>query len=269
LSLSGKRIVITRAPHQAEELASLLRQHNAEPLLYPCIEIVPPEDTTPLDQALHKLENFDWLLLTSGNTVYALESRLGALGITLPASLKIAAVGSSTAKEAFKAFGIEPQVLPDEHTSDALADILAHNLKVGTRFLLPQSEIARPTLTAKLRAAGGDVTVITAYRTVTGKDGVDLPAMLKQRMVDAVTFTSSSTVEQFFIRTADGFNKGLKSLVDDQIIDLLKPVYIACIGTVTAETARQSGLNNIIVPQVFTLAGMISALEEHFSGENP
>lgn len=261
MSLSGKRVVITRALHQVGELAELLQERGAIPLSYPCIEIIPAADTTPLDNALNTLDTFDWLLLTSSNTVYALESRFVALGMQLqtaiPPHIKVAAVGTATVQEAYEAFGIQAEVLPDEQMADRLAEILTQIITSGTKILLPQSEIARPDLAAKLTATGADVTAVTAYRTVTGKGGIDLPLLLVEATIDAITFTSSSTVEQFINRMGDNGGD----------FDLLEGVCIACIGSVTAETARKNGLENIIVPQEFTLAAMVAALEDYFSGK--
>ena len=157
--MKGKRIVVTRAPHQAGELADLLRAHGAEVLLYPCIAIVPPEETSLLDDALRKAAagEFDWLVLTSANTVEALRQRCGALGLSLRGT-QAAAVGPATARSARELLEVNVQIVPEEFAAEVLA--VALQLAPGTRVFLPQADIARTVLHDQLAAAGADVTVI-------------------------------------------------------------------------------------------------------------
>jgi uroporphyrinogen-III synthase len=247
-SLAGRRVVVTRAPHQAAEFAALLEAHGAEPVLYPCIDIAPPGDASSLDDGLRRAAagEFDWLVLTSRNTVLALARRLDALGMSPGAlsGLSVAAVGPSTAEQSAELLGLTPAVVPDEYVADALAG------RPGARVFLPQSSLARPALADGLRGAGMDVTAVDAYVTVIGSGGADLPALLRAGEVDAVTFTSSSTVENFLSRLeAEG-----AALSD------LGGVAVACIGPVTARTARDCGLTVDAVPEDYTLDGLVAAL---------
>lgn len=256
MSLTGRRIVVTRAPHQAGELADLLRERGAEPLLYPCIDIQPPEDTAELDNALREAANggFDWLVLTSANTVEALRRRCEALGLSL-AHTRTAAVGPATAQAAQAMLGVEVEVVPEEHVAEALAQAL--NIIPGERALLPQANIARDTLRDLLAQAGTDVTAITSYHTVMGRGGVDLPALLAAGEVDAITFTSSSTVTHCVARVRD--EDGNKSQLTN--------VVCACIGPKTAQTAEEAGLTRVLIPQVYTLPGMIESLQAFWSAQ--
>ncbi|HLV34637.1 MAG TPA: uroporphyrinogen-III synthase [Spirillospora sp.] len=250
MNLNGKRIVVTRAAHQAGALADLLRAHGAEPLLYPCIAIAPPEDTAALDAALRRAADgaFDWLILTSSNTVEALRHRCETLGLSLR-GMRAAAVGPATARAAQESLGVDVQIVPDEHVAEALAESL--HLTPGARVFLPQANLARADLRDSLAAAGADVTVSTAYRTMMGQGGVDLPARLRAGLVDAITFTSSSTVENCLTR------------VEDEGGDLnhLRAVPAACIGPKTAETARAAGFGRVLTPDEYTLAGLVDILE--------
>jgi uroporphyrinogen-III synthase len=252
MSLSGKRIVVTRAPHQAGELADLLRERGGEPLLYPCIAIAPPEESASLDAALQQAAagGFDWLVVTSGNTVEALRQRCEALDLSL-AGLRTAAVGPATAEAARSVLDLDVQAMPDEHVAEALADSLG--MVAGQQILLPQANLARATLADQLAAAGADITVVTAYCTVMGQGGVDLPALLKSGAVDALTFTSSSTVDNCLTRVeqANGETR------------LLREICAVCIGPKTADTASDAGFTAIVVPDVYTLPGLIVALEAH------
>lgn len=252
--LAGKRVVVTRAPHQAAEMADLLRQAGATPVLYPCLAIEPPEDLGPLDAALQRAAagDFDSLVLTSANTVHILAQRLAALGISLPAS-PIAAIGPKTAAAAEAMLGIEVKQVAGEHVAEALAATIAP--APGQRILLPQSAIARPVLADLLRAAGANVTVVEAYRTVLGQGGEAVPAMLTARQIEALTFTSSSTVANFLKRLDNegGDRRDLTGLC------------LAAIGPVTAETMAQLGIPADVMTSDYTLSGLINALEIHFT----
>ncbi|HEC21720.1 MAG TPA: uroporphyrinogen-III synthase [Chloroflexi bacterium] len=254
--LAGKRVVNTRAPHQAADLDALLRRRGAEPLSYPCIDMAPPEDAAPLDEALRAAAEgrFDWLVLTSRNAVLALARRLETLGLA-PSALgkqQVAAVGPATAEAARRLLGVQVALTPAEYVAESLADALCP--APGMRVFLPQSEIARPVLKEALTAAGAEVTGVTAYRTVMGRGGVNVPAMLSAGQVDAVAFTSPSTVHNF-----------LRRLVGEggDVADLAG-VCVACIGPVTARAAHERGLEVQVVPEEHTLAGLIAGLEAHF-----
>jgi uroporphyrinogen III methyltransferase / synthase len=252
VSLTGKRIVNTRAVHQAQEFDALLRAAGAIPLDYPCIAIVPPQDTTPLDQALR--EPFDLLVLTSANTVMMLAQRLKALGLSLH-GVKAAVVGETTALAAHEQLGIEISLIPDEYTAEALGAQL--ELRPGMRILLPQSEIARNDLSAALILRGADLCQVTAYRTIRGGGGVVLAPLLCKKQVDAVTFTSSSTARFFVERLHD------EGVNDAEIGDMP----LVSIGAQTSQTMRKLGLKVSVEVEKHTLGGLIDGLttifEEH------
>jgi uroporphyrinogen-III synthase len=257
MTVQGKVIVNTRAAHQAESLNALLRAKGALPLDYPCIAITPPEDSAPLDAALLDLASgqFDWLVLTSANTVFSLAHRLQTLQLTLTGSaFRTASVGSVTAETAQAQLGLECFDLPPEYIAESLAEHLP--IETGTRVLLPESAIARPTLADKLAARGARVSVVDAYRTVCGQGGVDVPKRLAQGQIDALTFTSSSTVTCFLERlTQEGGRR------EDALA-----LCAACIGPNTALTARDCGFTIVTVADTHTLDGLVNALDTHFAG---
>ncbi|WP_395093965.1 uroporphyrinogen-III synthase [Armatimonas sp.] len=246
--MTGKRIVNTRATHQNSRFTSLLRSQGAEVIEYPCIAIVPPEDDRPLREALANLAYFDWLLLTSANTVLAL-----AESPPLPPARRgNAAIGPATARAAQAYLGLEAVLLPETFTAEALGEAL--QIQPGERVLIPASAIARTTLADVLRAQGAEVTVVEAYRTVPGTGGANVPVLLAQKQVDAVTFTSASTVENFMDRlSAEGGNR----------TDLAS-VCVACIGPQTAAMAEAHGLQVDVISTTHTLDGLIEALAEYF-----
>jgi len=254
--LHGKRVVVTRAPHQAEELAALLRERDAAPLLYPCIDIAPPEDCAALDGALQSAANggFDCLLLTSANTVIALAKRLTALSLPFDCLQMptVGVVGPATAQLAQNMLGLKSTVMPEGYTAVALA--VALRITPEMRVLLPQSAIANDVLAATLTGAGAKVTNVDAYRTVIGSGGVDLPAMLAANEVDAITFASSSAVHHFLTRLS---NEG-GSAAD------LAQVIVACIGPSTAQTAIECGLSVDVKSREHTLPALVNELEVFF-----
>jgi uroporphyrinogen-III synthase len=254
-ALDGRRILNTRAAHQAESLNAALRREGALPLEYPCIAIVPPTDTAPLDAALGRLASggYDWLALTSANTVYAIGQRLAHLGLKLADGMfQVAAVGPATA-EAAQTLGLTVALLPEDYLAEGLAASLP--VEAGARVLLPESAIARPALAKLLAERGARVDGVTAYQTVRGQGGIDAAQALADGEIDALTFTSSSTVTNFLERLADAGGRQEDAL----------RVPAACIGPQTAATARAFGFQHVIVAGQHTVAGLIGALERYFA----
>jgi uroporphyrinogen-III synthase len=267
-ALAGKRVVNTRAPHQAAELNELLRARGAEPLAYPCIRIEPPQDCAPLDEALRRAAGggFDWLLLTSANAVHAVAQRLAVLsGASLPADLRLGAIGRGTGRATERELGRAPDLLPDEAIAESLlAALRARSELPGTgtggassrvrpRILLPQGDLARPLLAREL-AVHAQVEAVQAYRTVLGEGGVDLPRLLRRRQVDAVVLTSPSTARNLLLRLGPG----------EDCRRALAEVPAACIGPVTAAAAAALG-SHILQPGEHSLTGVVDALEAYFS----
>jgi uroporphyrinogen-III synthase len=251
--LQGRRIVITRPEERAAGLARRLRELGAEPVEFPTIRLE-PADPAALDDAIEALSEYDWLVFTSRAGVEAFFARLDAVGrptaleVAVRArpsqagvsSLGVAAIGPATAA-ALRERGVEPALVPREYVAEALLAALGEVR--GMRFLLPRADLARQTLAAGLRARGAQVDEIAAYRTVT----LDGPAP-DLSGVDAVTFTSSSTVRGF---VASGASVGEARVV--------------CIGPVTAETARELGMRVDRVATEYTEEGLIEALKGVFS----
>jgi uroporphyrinogen-III synthase len=245
---------VTRAAHQAAEAVNLLRQAGATPLLYPCLVIQPPEDTRELDTALTGAAggDYDRLLLTSANTVHILAERLAILGLSL-AGLPAAAVGPKTAEAAQALLGVNVALVAQEHVAESLADELSP--AAGERLLLPQSAIARPILAQRLRQAGAQVTLVQAYHTGLGQGGDPVAALLASGNIDAITFTSSSTVTNFLKRLE--VEGGQRRQLDG--------VCLVAIGPVTAATMAEAGLAVDVMPADYTLAGLVGALETYFA----
>jgi uroporphyrinogen-III synthase len=194
LLLEGRRILVTRAAHQAGKLSDGLRALGALPVEVPVLEIRPPASFVLLDAALHNLHRYDWLILTSANTVRALADRVAELNLPLApsASLQVAAIGEATATAARKA-GFSIALVPESYVAEGLVKSLAQRAS-GKSVLLARAEIARDLIPDALREAGALVDVVDAYRNVLPDAA---PELLRQALaggIDAATFTSSSSV---------------------------------------------------------------------------
>ncbi|MEO0565052.1 MAG: uroporphyrinogen-III synthase, partial [Chloroflexota bacterium] len=194
MTIEGKRIVVTRATHQAEPLADALRTRGAIPIMYPTIAIKPTEDPA-LRRAILDSEDFDWIIITSANTAVALsEYRL------LLNTVKVAAVGETTADAIREYMEEVVDFTPRQQTGESLAEHLP-DVRSHTRIFLPQSAKADNTLADMLRARSAEVVAVTAYHNVVSYEGdADVPGMLDDGQVDAFTFTSGSTVENLTAR---------------------------------------------------------------------
>jgi uroporphyrinogen III methyltransferase/synthase len=255
--LAGKSIAITRPEGQADAVMERLQSLGAHPIATPTIAIVPPEDFTQLDAAIVQLPSYNWLLFTSVNGVEIFFARLSALGIgsDMLQHLNIGAIGPATA-QALAAHGVAATFMPTAYVAES---ILAEIGDVaGQRMLLPRAELARPLLAAGLRERGAQVDEIAAYRTVPGRGIAPLAALLRNGQVDAVTFTSSSTVR--FL--CEGLiESGMRP---SDIPALLARTAVVCIGPVTAKTASEAGIQVAIVAESYTMDGLVAALVDHF-----
>jgi uroporphyrinogen-III synthase len=250
-------VVNTRSPGQARELDVLLEERRAHPLPYPCIDIAPPLDLAPLDEALRRAGDgaFDWLVFTSANAVQAVASRLTHLAIPPGriACMRVAAVGPGTAAALAEGLGISADLCPEEHLAEVLAEQLA--TQGARRVLVPQADKARETLGRVLAARGVEVEAVVAYRTILGSGGVDVPRLLRAGRVDAVVFASPSAVNNMAMR----FERENGHWED------LRRVCTACIGPVTAATARQRGLEVHVLAREHTIYDLVDSLERFFA----
>ncbi len=258
LPLAGRRIVLTRATGQSSQFAETLRGLGAEPIVCSAISIAPPDDWGPLDAALQVAAPYDWVVFTSVNAVRAVFERLAALGI--PAERltqgRVAAIGKATARVLREA-GIAPDFVPSSSVAETILAELGP--VAGRTICLPQADIARPTLAEGLAAQGALVSAAVAYRTVPDPQAAELAALLQAGNIDAVTFTSSSTVRY----TLDALQSTGLDLATASA--LLGQTAIASIGPITSQTARDHGLHVAIEAREYDLAGLTAGLIEYFS----
>ena len=252
--LFGKRIVVTRTREQASDLVAKLEENGADCLEYSTIHIEPVVDYSRVDQAIEHIGDYQWLLFTSLNAVTYFFKRLyeKERDSRHLAGPKIAVVGKATAEE-LKKYGIKADLIPEKFTGEGLAEALMQTRVSGTRILLPRALRASEILPETLIDAGAAVTIAPVYQNVPPQGRKDeLREQLQNGTIDLVTFTSSSTVDNFLtmVDARDG----------EELHQLLDKVTIAAIGPVTAETIRKHGLHVDIQPQRYTINDMVQAI---------
>lgn len=247
--LENKRILITRPRAQAADLCDKLAALGAEPIVFPTIEIAPLEDSSALDEAIRNLAQYQWIIFTSVNGVKAFWERLNPTGLKDLSGFvgRLAAIGPATAR-ALESYGVTVTLIPDEYVAESIVDNIGEVR--GQRILLPRADIAREALAIELQQRGAIVDEIAAYHTLpAAPDPIGLAEL--QRGVDVITFTSSSTARNFV------------ALVGQ---DSISPsTLIACIGPITANTARELGLRVDIMANEYTMSGLVAALVDHFA----
>jgi uroporphyrinogen-III synthase len=254
--LAGKRVVITRAALQSSELFDKLKHCGAIPVVLPLISFAPPDDYAPLDTAIRRWKQFDWVVFTSAFAVQAVVLRAAKFGRNLAkgaAPPDIAVVGPATKDKAEKAgFFVEHQA--QTHLGVALAQELGDRLR-KKYVLLPRSDRANPDLPSALRERGADVTEVIAYKTLRPTDA-DQEAInrVARGEADAVLFFSPSAVHTF-----------IDLVGRDRVKALQGRVAMASIGPVTAAALRDAGIQRIITAPEATSDAVVTALEGCFA----
>lgn len=253
--LFGKRILVTRPEEQASDFSAELLRYGAQPVEFPMIQVVPPEDWSELDRSISRIHSYDWVIFTSVNGVRFFQERLlnngrdvRALGRT-----QVCAIGPRTA-EAVRSMGIVPDLIPKIFQAEGIVEEMGRLGVRGKRVLLPRAKQAREVLPEALRQMGAQVDVVTAYRTIKPARDLDrIRTYLKEKKISVVTFTSSSAVAHF----ATLFDRS-------DLISLMEGVVVASIGPITARTVRESGLTNHIMPEEYTISALAEAIADYF-----
>ncbi|MFO7666358.1 MAG: uroporphyrinogen-III C-methyltransferase [Desulfobacterales bacterium] len=253
--LFGKRIVVTRAREQASDLVGILSDFGAECLEFPTIKVEPPDDFGPLDKAIENLSTYDWLIFTSVNGVIFFFKRLFASGQDMRSfnKIKTAVIGPATSEKLFS-YGLKSDIIPESYRAESVIDAFRNINLEGKRVLLPRAKEARTILPEELIKKGAFVDEITAYQTRAVTDeATDLIKELKNKTIDIVTFTSSSTVKNFSALLPAGMAE-----------ELMKDVTVASIGPITADTAKEMGFKVSIISESFTIPGLCDAILKHY-----
>jgi uroporphyrinogen III methyltransferase/synthase len=243
--LFGKRVLITRQAPSSDAFAERLREAGAEPVLAPLIRIAPPKDAQAAAAAVRAIGDFDWIVFSSRNGVERFWQELAGVQLDTRAlsGVRIAAIGPRTA-EALQTRGIKPDFVPSRYVSESVAEGLLARTKPGDRVLLFRAQEARDVLPDALRQAGRAVTVVAAYRAV--RAPVPDLAHLVERC-DILTFTSAGIVRSFVAQLEDA-------------VAAARGKIVACIGPITAQAARDAGLEPGVVAEEFTTEGLARSL---------
>ncbi len=257
--LFGKRVLVTRTVAQAGSFSTLLQQQGAAPVSCPVIELAPPQSWAALDAEIDRLAETDVLILTSANAVDVFFDRLRAQGkdVRALAGITLVAVGPKTAA-AIEARGLRPDLVPVDYRAEGIIEALKEQGVAGKRILYPRAELAREVIPQKLSEAGAKVAAPIAYRTLPPKEGAEqIRELLSQGAIDAVTFTSSSTVEN------------LCHMLGEEASHLLNKVTICSIGPLTTQTAKRLGLTVAVEPNNSTLEALVEAMVEYYRSQEP
>lgn len=246
--LAGRRVLVTRAANQAGKLSEGLRALGAEPVEVPVLEIQASADFAPLDRALSSLHRYHWAIFTSANAVPIVAARAQELGIALTElSPRIAAIGKATAQAIETFLHMKVSVTPKEYVAESLVAELAP-LIAGKQVFLVRAEVARDVIPDALRAAGATVDVINAYRNVMPQSAPDLLRKALAERIDAVTFTSSSSVKHL-----------AEAARATGIAFPFAGVRAISIGPITSRTLRAHGWEPAAEASVSDVSGLIAA----------
>jgi uroporphyrinogen III methyltransferase / synthase len=254
--LWGKNAVVTRSREQASRLVDALTAAGARCLEVPTIEIAPPVDFAPLDEALQHLGRYDWVIFTSANGVSAFMDRLFQQGLDgrVLGRAKIAVIGPATG-EALKKYGLLADVVPKTFQAEGLLEVLTPRLFGGMRILLARAEQARDVLPEGLTQAGAKLDVVPVYRAVPPRAvPPEAAGVLAKGRVDILTFTSSATVHNF---------AGLVG--KDRFQKMAARATVASIGPITTATLKEYDITPQIEPGAFTIPALAAAIVDHFA----
>ncbi len=253
--LFGKTVLVTRARNQAKIFAELLEEEGAQVIEFPTIDVAPLRTSTRIDKAIENLDLYNWLIFTSVNGVTFFFQRLREMqrDVRDLKGIRIAAIGEKTKNEINK-MGIKVDLIPEEFRAEGLIKLFEKINVNGSRVLIPRAKIARKILPVKLRKMGARVDVLPVYETkMPEKLEIDkLRKLLQNGFIDVITFTSSSTVKNFFSMIGR----------DKKIISRST---IACIGPITAETIRSFGVEPEIISGTYTVQGLTKEIASYFT----
>lgn len=253
-ALSGRRVIVTRARHQAGEFVAILEARGARAVTIPTIEIAPPENWAAVDDAIAKLETYDWIIVTSVNGAEAFFGRLKErAGSTSPASsCRICTVGPKT-KGAVEKEGLPVAFMPQRHVAEAVVEEAPPGAWEGKRVLFARAAEGRDVIPSELKKRGAAVDLVAVYRNVRPDSSRRAFEQALEEGADAITFSSGSTVKNFAGLFPDG-----------EARRILQGVAVACIGPVTADETKKLGITVDVMPETYTIPALAEALERHF-----
>jgi uroporphyrinogen III methyltransferase / synthase len=246
-TLMGRRVMVTRPCVEnspPDPLVERLRELVAEVIVQPAIRIGPPADWQPVDDALARIDQFDWLVFSSVNGVrFLLERMLENGDLQRIGAVKLAAIGPGTAEELGR-YRLEAELVPSQFRAESLAEALAENAS-GKRFLLARASRGREVLAEQLAAAGAVVEQIVVYGSTDVEEAnADVAAMLSAGQIDWVTVTSSAIA------------RSLAKLFGEK----LRRSKLASISPITSGVLRELGYEPAVEAGEYTMPGLVAAI---------
>lgn len=253
--LQGRRILVSRPREQSAGLAEGLRLRGAEVIEAPTIRIEPPSDWAEVDRAIRRIDSYHWVIFTSVNGVRFFLGRMHSVGVddSILKKTKLAAIGPATRDE-LETRGFTVDVVPNRFVAEEVFEALrTSGPLIGCKALLPRADIARKALPELLRNEGVDLDVVVTYRTVPSHEDIRRAIdLVSKGSIDVVTFTSGSTVRNFF------------STVEDPL-HLKRKFLPASIGPITSQTLQEYGFEPTIEAREYTSDGLIAAIVDYFA----
>lgn len=254
--LFGRKILVPRPVHQAQETAAQIHERGADAVVHPVIEIHPPPDQTLLLAAARDVGTYDWVLFTSANGVDAFFKAVKETGgdSRRLGKVRIGVIGPRTARSLHR-YGLQADLVAEEFVGEGLAQSLLALEREG-RVLIPRALEARDELPRSLQEAGMTVDVVPAYETraIEHEHAEHLRQLIERREVDTVLFTSSSMV-----------TSTVRAL-GPRAVTLLGHLHVASIGPITTATAAELGVTVHTTAREYTVAGLLDALAEPTRG---
>ncbi len=253
--LFGKGILVTRPRDQAQALSNLLSAQGAEPVECPTLEIHPPDSWAPVDEAIHTLSTYDWVIFTSVNGVQSFMGRLWfhQKDARSLAGLRVCCIGPRTQEEAAR-WGVAADLVPQNFQAEGILEAMGRLGVKGQRILIPRAKVAREILPDQLEAMGAVVRVVPAYQAIPPAGEIaPIRDRLQKREIHYLTFTSSSTVRNFC------------QLFDNrqELQELTRDITVAVIGPITAQTVQEEGLSVDVVALENTVPALVDAIITH------
>jgi uroporphyrinogen III methyltransferase/synthase len=250
--LFGQRVLVTR---ESSEAYRKLEEAGAEVFLFPTIKVVPPESWEELDRCIEMLQQYHWIVFTSGNGVKFFFQRFFELkrDIRELSGIKLCAIGPKTA-DALAGFGLRVDLVPEAYRAEGLIDTFGKDEIKGVKILLPRAEKAREVFPEMVRALGGVIDIPVTYRTIKPEGHAKrLKRFLKEGKITVATFTSGATFTNFC------------EMLGEEAVALLNDVTIAAIGPVTAKTIEKAGLKVHIMPKETSVEAMVEEIIKYFT----
>ena len=253
--LYGKKVLVTRPAGQSRGFIDKLNELGAETVEFPTIEICPPSSWKKFDKSLKELTNTDWIIFTSSNGVKYFFNRFfeKKLNIKSLFNTKFAVIGEKT-NESLNKYGLTADLIPKQYMAEGLIEQFKSIDLIGKNVLIPRAKEARDVLPQKLKRLGANVEVISVYenKKPDNLNSKKLISEIKQAGIDIITFTSPSTVNNFY----SVFKPDEKSFKDS---------LIASIGPITNQALNELGKQANVTPTKYTTDSLIEEILNHYN----